>query len=136
MPLQDVTNLPVQHTPTFWRPELAHEYDRWWMPRGENVDIEQLSRHVEWPTHVRYRYPTHGPYRRVSQIQDAPDPPPDPHPKRKKRKITRSKGIFGSTQVVPEGHVRRVMKIRAFPTSEQRKLLKEWFSAARHTYNW
>jgi hypothetical protein len=126
----------VRHTFTFWKPELINEYKRWWMPVGHDVYTEELSAHHDWPTHVRYNYPHPEHERRVRPIENAPDAPPDPHRPKKKRKITRSKGVFGSTQVIPEGHVRRVMKIRAFPTTPQRKVFQKWFSAARHTFNW
>lgn len=133
MVLKDVTNTP--RSTTFWNNTKTEEYAKWWKPSGE---VHLLSKtDYNWPTHIVYDFPrdiTKDP--RVTQIQDAPDPPPEPYPRAKKQKITRQEGMFGSKRITPDNHLLVCRKVRAFPTSAQRKVLQLWFNGARQTYNW
>jgi hypothetical protein len=129
-PLLNITN-----TRSFWKRDREAEYARWWKP-SELVDEQVVGdRGYLWPTHITYSYPKIERGQSVTPIPDAPDPPPEPHP-RKKLKVTREKATIRSNRVTPDNHVLRSRKIRAFPTTAQRKLLRTWFDAARHTYNW
>jgi transposase len=132
-PLGDKTN--VSSTP-FWTPERTVEYSRWWKPVGDVVPNRETAAH-QWPTHVTYHY-GHQPSASTSvhPISNAPDPPSEPYPRAKKQKITRDKGMFTSKRVTPDDHLIVCRKVRAFPTSEQRKILQLWFDGARQSYNW
>ena len=132
-PLGDINNVSSL---SFWTPERAGEYSRWWKPVGNVPSFKETSEN-EWPTHVTYHYGDQ-PHMTSSvlPISNAPDPPPDPYPRAKKQKITREKGMFSSKRVTPEDHLIVCRKVRAFPTSEQRKILQLWFDGARQSYNW
>ncbi len=135
-PLQDITNITTTRSIPFWKTEHELEYSRWWKPIGNVEPLNKTTDHG-WPTHVTYQYSEHPDiHQRVFPITNAPDPPPEPYPKAKKQKITRDKGMFKSKRVTPEEHVIVCRKVRAFPTSEQRKTLQLWFDGARQTYNW
>lgn len=133
MVLKDVTNTP--RSTTFWNNTKTEEYAKWWKPSGVVPLLSKTD--YNWPTHIVYDFPrdiTKDP--RVTQIQDAPDPPPEPYPRAKKQKITRQKGMFGSKRITPDNHLLVCRKVRAFPTSAQRRVLQLWFDGARQTYNW
>jgi len=133
MVLKDVTNTP--RSTTFWNSAKTEEYAKWWKPSGAVPLLPRTE--YKWPTHTVYDFPRDSKKDpRVVQIQDAPDPPPEPYPRAKKQKITRAKGMFGSKRVTPDDHLLVCRKVRAFPTSAQRKVLQLWFDGARQTYNW
>ena len=141
------------HDPPFWQDIRAEEYARWWRPE----DTLQPAPRYEIPTgswfhHVQYGYASGSSERRLKRKDIASSQPlgnvTKTNAKKRKRKIDGKKEkegeqekkkrtvAFGSKKIVPPNHVLRTFTMRIYPTASQKGVLKTWFAATRHTYNW
>ncbi|KAI9099731.1 hypothetical protein DFS34DRAFT_502721 [Phlyctochytrium arcticum] len=133
------------HVPPFWDDALRSEYDRWWRP--EELSRQQLyprpiNRYAfkgrkSWFHHQQYLYPAPAIEPRVRPIVSGVPQPPPPKRQKKGNPPSSSRSSTGkSKKVTPADSVLRMRQLRFYPIAAQRTVLKTWFAADRHTYNW
>ncbi len=142
------------HDPPFWQDPLQPQYDKWWRPQdppSHAVISQHLIKTNSWFHHVQYDYPSGSRDKTLRRTEshavggNAPNQSSkNPHKRKAKDSAVKGKETstkkrsvaFGSKKVVPLDCVIRNYKMRVYPTTAQKRVLRTWFTAVRHTYNW